>query len=272
MQFNGGIILPRDNAQGVPITTVNITKLKIKLIRVGDRLLSQIESGTVDETTLYSWSAKEVENNQGSLVWQGTMDVANVKNDTVVTLIPIHDVLKNKQARRLCADRLRRQQEEQRRFDEDYDSGEMAVQWVVDSDIALTTFKGAGGLDRVRALLCQRHALVGVKLTLVARDNNEVATAKTDSDGRADFDAGLMRAKGGDEPVVVMAYGDDRISASPICAAPASISPTAASAGAKCPDRSMRSSTPNAASIAPARRFIRRPCCATASAPRPTRR
>ena len=50
----------------------------------------------------------------------------------------------------------------------------------------------------------------GVKLALVARDNNEVATAKTDSDGRADFDAGLMRAKGGDEPVVVMAYGDNQ--------------------------------------------------------------
>ncbi len=27
VQFNGGIILPRENAQGVPITTVNITKL-----------------------------------------------------------------------------------------------------------------------------------------------------------------------------------------------------------------------------------------------------
>ena len=56
MQFNGGIILPRDNAQGVPITTVNVSKVKVKLIRVGDRLLSQIESDTVDETTLYSWS------------------------------------------------------------------------------------------------------------------------------------------------------------------------------------------------------------------------
>ena len=96
VQFNGGIILPRDNAQGVPITTVNVSQLKVKLIRVGDRLLSQIESDTVDETTLYSWNAKDIENNQGSLIWQGTMDVDNVKNDSVVTLIPIHDLLKNR--------------------------------------------------------------------------------------------------------------------------------------------------------------------------------
>ncbi len=49
--------------------------------------------------------------------------------------------------------------------------------------------------------------LKGVKLSLVARDNNELATVTTDSSGRADFDSGLMGATGGEEPVVVMAYG-----------------------------------------------------------------
>ncbi len=90
---------------GVPVTTVNIDKLSLKIIRVGDRLLSQIESGVVDQTTLYGWDDSRLENNQGTLVWKGTMEVDNVKNDTVVTLIPIHDILKGKQARRLCADR-----------------------------------------------------------------------------------------------------------------------------------------------------------------------
>jgi uncharacterized protein YfaS (alpha-2-macroglobulin family) len=47
----------------------------------------------------------------------------------------------------------------------------------------------------------------GVKLTLVARDNNILATATTDSVGRADFAAGLFRGTGGNQPVVVMAYG-----------------------------------------------------------------
>ena len=49
--------------------------------------------------------------------------------------------------------------------------------------------------------------LGNVKLTLVARDNNVLATVTTNSDGRADFDPGLFKATGGDEPVVVMAYG-----------------------------------------------------------------
>ncbi|HUO99325.1 MAG TPA: alpha-2-macroglobulin, partial [Rhizomicrobium sp.] len=210
VQFNGGIILPRQNAKGVPITTVNVSKIKLKLIRVGDRLLSQIESGTVDDTTLYSWNRDDIQNNQGTLIWQGTMDVANVKNDTVVTLIPIDNLLKNRKpgayvliawdaAKKIDSDNS----------DEDYSSGQLAVQWVVDSDMALTTFKGANGLTVFVRSYASAKPLSGVKLALVARDNNELATVKTDSDGRADFDAGLMRAKGGDEPVVVMAYGGD---------------------------------------------------------------
>ncbi|MDE2183938.1 MAG: alpha-2-macroglobulin family protein [Alphaproteobacteria bacterium] len=209
VQFSGGIILPRDNTQGVPVTTVNISKLKVKLIRVGDRLLSQIETGTVDESTLYSWDAKQIEDSQGSLVWSGTMDVNNVKNDTVVTLIPIHDLLKNRKPGAyvlIASDANKKSTSE----DEDYESGEMAVQWVVDSDMALTTFSGAGGLTVFVRSYASAKPLSGVKLSLVARDNNEVGTTTTDSSGRADFDAGLMRAKGGDEPVVVMAYGSDK--------------------------------------------------------------
>jgi len=210
VQFNGGIILPRQNAKGVPITTVNVSKVKLKLIRVGDRLLSQIESGTVDDTTLYSWNANDIQNNQGTLIWQGTMDVASVKNDTVITLVPIDNLLKNRKpgAYVLIAWDAAKKIETNDN-DYDYQSGQIAIQWVVDSDMALTTFKGAGGLTVFVRSYASAKPVRGVKLALVARDNNELATVKTDSDGRADFDAGLMRAKGGDEPVVVMAYGDD---------------------------------------------------------------
>ena len=91
--------------------------------------------------------------------------MANVKNDSVVTLIPIHDILKDQQARRLCADRAGCRQEDRPASDDD--SGEqMATQWVIDSDIALTTFTSANaatgsGLTRLRALLQPRHAAGG---------------------------------------------------------------------------------------------------------------
>ncbi|HTQ14831.1 MAG TPA: alpha-2-macroglobulin [Rhizomicrobium sp.] len=207
VRFAGGIVLPRDNAEGVPVTTVNINRLDIKLIRVGDRLLSQIESGTVDETTLYSYDEIQLENEQGSVVWKGTMDVANVKNDSVVTNIPIHDMLKNEQpgAYVLIATDAAKAKTDAN-GDEDAGDDEMATQWIVDSDIALTTFQGAGGLTVFTRSYASASPMSGVKLTLVARDNNILATTTTNSTGRADFDPGFFNGKGGDEPVVVMAY------------------------------------------------------------------
>src|ERR1700678_2815716 len=205
VRFSGGIILPRENAEGVPVTTVNIDKLKIKVIHVGDRLLSQIESGVVDETTLYSYDQTQLETNQGAVVFSGTMDIANVKNDSVVTLIPIHDILKNKPSGAYVL--IARDAAKAKDDDSGDDSSERAAQWVIDSDMGLTTFQGADGLSVFARSYATAKSIPNVKLTLVARDNNVLATVTTNSDGRADFDPGLFKATGGDEPVVVMAYG-----------------------------------------------------------------
>ncbi|MEI9930069.1 MAG: MG2 domain-containing protein [Rhizomicrobium sp.] len=209
VRFSGGIILPRDNAQGVPVTTVNISSLRVKLIRVSDRLLSQIESGVVDQTTLYSWKDNDLQNSQGRLIWQGTMDVNVVKNDNVVTLIPINQILKDKKpgAYVLLAMDAAKKKDSDSYYEDD---NTIAAQWVIDSDIALTTFQGANGLTVFARSYSNAQPLKGVKLSLVARDNNELANVTTDASGRADFDAGLMGATGGEEPVVVMAYGADQ--------------------------------------------------------------
>ncbi|MCP5411286.1 MAG: alpha-2-macroglobulin family protein [Alphaproteobacteria bacterium] len=208
VRFAGGIILPRENAAGVPVTTVNVEKLDLKIIRVGDRLLSQIETGAVDQTQLYGWDEKQLENSQGAVVWSGTMAVDNVKNGSVVTQIPIHDVLKGKKpgAYVLVAS------DAAKKVDDDDYGAQMATQWVVDSDISLTSFTADRAASGVGLTVFARSysratPLDGVRMTLIARNNNQLASVVTDSNGRADFDAGLLRATGGDQPVMVMAYG-----------------------------------------------------------------
>ena len=79
----------------MPVTTVNIAKLKIKILRVGDRLLSQLETGVVDQTTIYGYDESRIESEQGSVIWQGTMEVRQIKNEPVTTLIPIRTLLQN---------------------------------------------------------------------------------------------------------------------------------------------------------------------------------
>ncbi|HEU4549223.1 MAG TPA: MG2 domain-containing protein, partial [Rhizomicrobium sp.] len=210
VRFSGGIILPRENAAGVPVTTVNVDRLDIKVIRVGDRLLSQIESGTVDQTQLYGWDEKQLEDAQGQVVWRGTMDVGNVKNDSVVTLVPIHDILKGRKpgAYVLVAT------DAARKVSDDEYGTRMATQWVVDSDISLTSFTADRAADGVGLTVFARsysraEPLAGLRMTLVARNNNQLASVVTDGNGRANFDAGLMRATGGDQPVMLMAYGEN---------------------------------------------------------------
>ncbi|HTO40388.1 MAG TPA: alpha-2-macroglobulin, partial [Rhizomicrobium sp.] len=202
VSFTGGIILPRDNRDGVPVMTVNVQKLSLKIIRVGDRLLSQLESGVLDQTALYRWDEQQLENNQGSTVWTGTMEVASQPNGTVTTLIPVNSVLKDKPpgAYVLIASDANTKKDEN-------DYSPVAAQWVIASDMALTSFRGASGLSVFVRSFASAKQIEGVKLTLVARNNAILATATTDNTGRADFGAGLMRGKGGDEPVVVMAYG-----------------------------------------------------------------
>jgi uncharacterized protein YfaS (alpha-2-macroglobulin family) len=212
VRFSGGIILPRNDAAGVPVTTVNVDRLSIKIIRVGDRLLSQIETGTVDNTTLYGWDAGQLQDNQGTLAWQGAMPVADIKNDSVTTLIPIHDLLKG---RKPGAYVVIASDAAQKKGDDDRDySTQLAMQWVVDSDMALTSFTSASaatgsGLTMFARSYDRAMPLAGVRLSLIAHNNNELASVVTDGNGRADFDAGLFKATGGDAPVMVMAYGRD---------------------------------------------------------------
>jgi len=206
VSFTGGIILPRNNRDGVPVMTVNVQKLSLKIIRVGDRLLSQLESGVLDQTALYRWDEQQLENNQGSTVWTGTMEVGSAPNGTITTLIPVNAVLKGKPPGAYV---LIASDANKKKNADEYDYSPVAAQWVIASDMALTSFRGASGLSVFLRSFASAKQLEGVKLNLIARNNAILATATTDTTGRADFGAGLMRGKGGDEPVVVMAYGRD---------------------------------------------------------------
>jgi hypothetical protein len=211
VRFEGGILLPRDSVDGVPVTTVNIAKLKIKIIRVGDRLLSQLETGVVDQTTIYGYDESRLEREQGSVVWQGEMDVRVSKNEPITTLIPIRSILPaNKPGAYIvmAADGAKpntQEEGEEGGYNSYWDN--VAVQWVIDSDIGLTSFRSDRGLSVFARSFKTANPVSGLRLTLVARNNNVLEEKQTDSSGRADFSQGLLRGTGGDEPVAVMAYG-----------------------------------------------------------------
>ncbi len=207
VRFGNGLVLPRDTAGGVPITTVNVAKLDIKVIRVGDRLLSQLQTGVVDQREFYEYERNNIESEQGQVVWTGQLTVPNNRrNDEAITLFPLRRALKEKLAGAYMI--LATDAADKSSTDENAYWKAKAAQFVIDTDLGLTTFKGKDGLNVFVRSLKSAESFSGVSVALVARNNEELLRVKTDRDGRATFPAAITRGTGGMEPVVVMAYGD----------------------------------------------------------------
>ncbi|MGH7093934.1 MAG: hypothetical protein ACREFB_10415, partial [Stellaceae bacterium] len=97
IQFSGtGYVLPREGSAGLPVTTINVSKVKLRILRVNERnLVPSIDS---DKLTM-SFGTGDVDdiiNRSGSLVWKGEMTIAAQRNRAVSTAIPLKDILKDK--------------------------------------------------------------------------------------------------------------------------------------------------------------------------------
>lgn len=201
--FGNGFILPRESMGGVPVSTINVDELDIKIMRVGDRLLSQLQAGIVDQREVYPYEAGQVENEQGALIWHGRLKTEGPRNQVLTTGFPIRDVLKDqKQGVYMLMARDAKHTEE----DNDSYWRPAASQWVIDTDMGLTSFRGDSGLTVFVRSFNTATPIPSVKLVLVARNNEILGEATTDSQGRADFEPAKLKGAGGNEPVVVMAY------------------------------------------------------------------
>src|SRR5205085_5516753 len=87
---------PREGSAGLPVTTINLDKVKLRLVRINERSL--VPSISADKLTM-SFEPSDVEeliNQTGSLVWQGEMTVSGERNRAVVTAIPLGQILREK--------------------------------------------------------------------------------------------------------------------------------------------------------------------------------
>ena len=73
----------------------------------------------------------------------------------------------------------------------------------------LSTYTGEDGLNVFARSLATAKPIAGIDLTLLAKNNEILGTAKTDAEGRATFTPGLTRGEGGMTPAVLMAEQAD---------------------------------------------------------------
>ena len=81
----------------------------------------------------------------------------------------------------------------------------LATQWFIVSDLGLTAFSGSDGIHVFVNGLATAEARGLVDVRLMARNNEVLATRKTDHTGYAHFEPGLARGEGGLSPAMIVA-------------------------------------------------------------------
>ena len=211
-----GFILPRGEAVGVPVTTVNVSQVGIAVYRVNERGIDRFigENYTLDsefpggKPLVESWSLRSwLNGSNGTLQWRGKMDVRNVLNQSVTTAFPIRDTVKDWKPGAYFVVVWNAAQPPAKADDDDDDgpAGALAGMWLMDTDIALTSFDGKDGLNVFARSLQSAQPLAGLEVTLLSRGNEPLGKVVTGADGRADFPRGLMRGKGAAQATAVMA-------------------------------------------------------------------
>lgn len=203
VRFTGdNFVLPGSARRGIPIVSVNTNAVEVELFRVGDRSLAPLLSESQFLRQLDGYDTARIRDSLGELVWEGTLDVQPDLNRETITSFPIDEAVPERKPGVYVM--LARAE-----GDQPNNWTQRATQWLVVSDIGLSTFTGADGLHVFARSLESAKSTPGVTLTLLARNNEVLAHATTDSNGRANFAAGLVRGKAGLAPAVVTADSGD---------------------------------------------------------------
>ena len=83
------------------------------------------------------------------------------------------------------------------------DDGRLATQWFIVSDMGLSAFSGNDGIHVFVNSLASTEAVGKAEVRLIARNNEILATRKTDDSGHVLFEAGLARGEGGLSPALL---------------------------------------------------------------------
>lgn len=212
-----GVILPREDADGIGIETVNVSRLSIEVWRVVDRNLVRKSISAPDPTAEGEWASdygSDSPDDEGRVVWKGEVAVnAQGAGERVTTVFPLGAVLKEMKpgayvikARDASGGRSIKGEGDEDGYDPNPPA--QARRWVVFTDMALLAYDGSEALDVVVRSLKTAKVLPGARVTLLARNGEELASAKSDAQGRVKFDRPLLEGEGAADAKMVMAYGD----------------------------------------------------------------
>lgn len=209
VRFSGsGFILPRVDTAGVGVDTVNVRRLRVRLLRAGDRLAARLRY----DNSLYQYEVNRIQAEDASPVWSGEMDVPDTPNRRVTTSFPLSQAVTSRQPGvylLMMEDAALKPMAEGEYDYSDERSTRTAYRWLVQTDLVPTLLSGADGLTVIARSLSTAKPVWRAKAVLVSKGNQILGEALTAWDGTARFAPGLLRGKGAARPASLMLYGEN---------------------------------------------------------------
>lgn len=194
-------VLPRGQAPAVSLATVNLSSVSLRLLRLTERNVALFLRENRLGDAVDQYAARSIGEDTGRLVWQGHADIPTWQaNKTAHTALPMPPPLltAGPGLYALVA------------APGDGDKSEAAsVQMILRTDLAPTVWRGADGLTVQVRGYSDAAVRPGVRLQLLARNNDVLAEALTGADGVARFPVPLLRGEGPLAPAVLHAFGAD---------------------------------------------------------------
>ncbi len=202
VRFTGrGYVLPKVGNAAIPVVTVNTTRLDLEVWKVTDRNLLRVMQNGYFDAPMYDYNEYDFEAQMATKLWTGTATVGQDVNKDVTTRLPLDEAIKGQPAGIYAL----------RASVPGVDTSTIPAtwQWFVVSDLGVTTMSGVDGLNVFVRSLGDATAKAGIDVQLLSVANEVLATVKTDADGHALFEPGLIRGTGSAAPAMVVARNGD---------------------------------------------------------------
>ncbi len=195
-------VLPRGQSPAVTLTTVNLSAVALTLIRLTERnvaaLLREAKLGDAVE----QYVASNLSDQAGSVVWEGRADIPKWQpNLSAKTALPFPDALRDAGPGVYIL--VAQPGDGTKSF------STSATQVILRTDLAPTVWRGSDGLTVQLRGYSDAKIRPGVRLALLAHNNDILGETTTDADGVGRFAAPLLHGTGPLEPAALHAFGAD---------------------------------------------------------------
>ncbi|WP_414040983.1 alpha-2-macroglobulin family protein [Acidithiobacillus sp. M4-SHS-6] len=194
----GRFIIPASLPPAVGFSSVNISRVKLKINRVPERALLAF---IANHPLLNQDNSESTLNNQNSLtVWQGSADVPHfAPNRLMHSILPLPKIL---QKPGLYAIQISPGDGTPN------PTGALnSVQLVLRTNLAPTVWRGRNGLTVQIRHYTDARPWPGVSVKLIAQDNDILQSVQTNADGIASFPEPILQGSGGQSPAALHIYG-----------------------------------------------------------------